>query len=192
MKEKKKGFTLIELMIVVAIIGILAAIAIPNFLRFQARSKQSEARQNLGAIYTAYAAYFSDNNAYPADVVIRDVNGVAYNCFAIADWEPKGQVRYNYDCMGHSGTWNSTDQALDAKYRPTATSAQLDSCAETASGGCSNTTAENGVNGSSFTVAACGNIDSDAANDCWSESDSKAIINDCNDVRNDKNEGGCI
>ncbi len=50
--RSKKGFTLIELMIVVAIIGILAAIAIPNFLKFQAKSKQSEAKSNLGAIFT--------------------------------------------------------------------------------------------------------------------------------------------
>ena len=47
---RKRGFTLIELMIVVAIIGILAAIAIPNFIKFQAKSKQSEAKTNLKAI----------------------------------------------------------------------------------------------------------------------------------------------
>jgi prepilin-type N-terminal cleavage/methylation domain-containing protein len=47
-----KGFTLIELMIVVAIIGILAAIAIPNFIRFQARARQSEANTNLKSLFT--------------------------------------------------------------------------------------------------------------------------------------------
>ena len=57
MLRSKKGFTLIELMIVVAIIGILAAIAIPNFLQFQAKSKQSEAKTNLGGIFTAEIAY---------------------------------------------------------------------------------------------------------------------------------------
>src|ERR1700681_2496125 len=63
-KLVQKGFTLIELMIVVAIIGILAAIAIPNFIKFQARSKQSEAKANLKAIFTAQKAYFQEKDKF--------------------------------------------------------------------------------------------------------------------------------
>src|SRR5438093_2141255 len=63
-KLLQKGFTLIELMIVVAIIGILAAIAIPNFIKFQARSKQSEAKTNLKALFTAQKAYFGERDQF--------------------------------------------------------------------------------------------------------------------------------
>ena len=60
----QKGFTLIELVIVVAIIGILAAIAVPNFIKFQAQSKQSEAMANLKAIFTAQRAFFQETNRF--------------------------------------------------------------------------------------------------------------------------------
>ena len=63
-----KGFTLIELMIVVAIIGILAAIAIPNFIKFQARSKQSEAKSNLKGVFTAQKSWFQEKDAYSPNV----------------------------------------------------------------------------------------------------------------------------
>lgn len=52
-----KGFTLIELMIVVVIVGILAAIAIPSYMNYVAKSQQSEARANLGAIFVSMMAY---------------------------------------------------------------------------------------------------------------------------------------
>ena len=81
-KKGKKGLTLIELMIVVAIIGILAAIAIPNFLKFQAKSKQSEAKSNLGAIFTGETSYFGENNSYAN--------------FTAINWSPSGTPRYRY------------------------------------------------------------------------------------------------
>src|SRR3712207_3506666 len=62
--RSNKGFTLIELMIVVAIIGILAAIAIPNFLQYQLKSRQSEAKTNLQAIRTSEIAFQAERGCY--------------------------------------------------------------------------------------------------------------------------------
>lgn len=62
--KRQAGFTLVELMVVVAIIGLLSAVAIPNFKKYQAKAKVSEAKLQLSAAYTAQQAFFSDFNMY--------------------------------------------------------------------------------------------------------------------------------
>ncbi len=103
-KKKDKGFTLIELMIVVAIIGILAAIAIPNFMRYQAKSKQSEAKGNLGSIYTSEITYNAENDAYTGTITALD-------------WTSAGTTRYTYSLLATTPTTGFTATAtadLDA------------------------------------------------------------------------------
>lgn len=78
----KKAFTLIELLIVVAIIAILAAIAVPNFLEAQTRSKVSRCRADMRSIATALEAYRVDNTAYPTDGgsgIVSPINTNGYN-----------------------------------------------------------------------------------------------------------------
>ncbi len=58
------GFTLVELMVVVAIIGVLSAVAVPNFKKYQAKSKTSEAKLHLAAAYTAQQSFYSDFDTY--------------------------------------------------------------------------------------------------------------------------------
>lgn len=61
---KKQAFTLIELMIVVAIIAFLATIAVPQYFRYQAKAKQAEVAMNLASLHTAAQAYFAEHGEY--------------------------------------------------------------------------------------------------------------------------------
>jgi type IV pilus assembly protein PilA len=74
-QSPRRGFTLIELMIVVAIIGVLAAIAIPNFIKFQARSKTSEAKSNLKAVFTAQQSWYQERNTYGTGFLGQSTTG---------------------------------------------------------------------------------------------------------------------
>jgi len=86
------GFSLIELMIVVAIISFLSIIAVPNFFRFLAKAKRSEAYMNLSSIYTAQKAYWAETGKYTSQLSGKDSVG----------WQPEGYAggganeRFNY------------------------------------------------------------------------------------------------
>jgi prepilin-type N-terminal cleavage/methylation domain-containing protein len=65
-RSRQKGFTLIEILIVVAIIGILASIAVPMFLDYRYRAYNTMALTDLKNFQTGMEAYFADNKEYPA------------------------------------------------------------------------------------------------------------------------------
>ena len=105
--KNKKGFTLIELMIVVAIIGVLSVIAITNFLSFRMKVKTSEAKSNLGSIRTCEESYKAENEEYcPADASPtghttpgKDAQAwvdTGANQFATIGFAPNGNVYYVY------------------------------------------------------------------------------------------------
>ena len=104
LRSNKRGFTILELMIVAAIIGIMAAIAIPILLRYQANSKSAEVKTNLGSLRVAEEAYFTEKDAYhsasaePALIpgaTQAPFNGTSSD-FAALGWAPEGKVYFSY------------------------------------------------------------------------------------------------
>ncbi len=156
---KERGFTLIELMIVVAIIGILAAIAIPNFLRFSGRARQSEAKMMLAGMVRAQYAHRQDHGRFTDNI-------------AAMIWNPTGSPVYVYGftsdnsssgCNDTSecGSGFRTDKMIDAFGVPL-TSAELPPSAAT---------------DNQFTIGATGNLDNDSTLDTWTLNTSNVLIN---------------
>ncbi|MEE8166467.1 MAG: prepilin-type N-terminal cleavage/methylation domain-containing protein [Myxococcota bacterium] len=102
--RSRRGFTLIELMIVVAILGIMASTAIPLFTRYQLKSKSAEVKSNLAAIQVVEESYFSEHGIYLAaaaePVVVPGVVKAVFNFsgsdFLTLGWSPEGQVHFSY------------------------------------------------------------------------------------------------
>lgn len=87
--KEQSGFTLVELMIVVAIIGVLSAVAVPNFKKYQAKAKASEAKVQLAAAYTAEQAFYGDF-------------GIYHNCLSYMGYDPNNEAKARYYAVGIS------------------------------------------------------------------------------------------
>jgi prepilin-type N-terminal cleavage/methylation domain-containing protein len=127
--RNRGGFTLIELMIVIGLIGVIAAIAIPTFMTYQARSRRTEASTNVAGIARAYTVYHADRGKFPDMVVETTALGSAEASlpdptahglvapgtqklpwdapteafFSIVGWRPEGNVFYTYDVESSCG-----------------------------------------------------------------------------------------
>lgn len=115
MRRKSKGYTLIELMIVLSIIGILAAVAIPAFMAQMQRSRTTEAYSVIGEIRSAQDAYYATFSQFCGPLTWNPVNyGVGGTLegfdFNAAGWDqlgahPEGFVRFRYQVLaGPPGT----------------------------------------------------------------------------------------
>jgi len=114
---------LIELMVVVAIIGVLTTVAIPSFLRYQLRSRSSEALVNLAAIGTAQAIHFAEYGIFlgVASPVPASAPGNSRSAWTLGSnfdtlgWAPEGSVQFQYQVIVDSGAAGSLRFTAEAR-----------------------------------------------------------------------------
>jgi type IV pilus assembly protein PilE len=108
LRDRDAGFTLIEMMVSIAIIGALAAIAIPSFVRYQNTSKRAEAYSNLASLAKSQKAFYAEFGRYlgvPSEPLgltgavptstKRDTAGWDTTPFAAVGWGPEGDVFFD-------------------------------------------------------------------------------------------------
>src|SRR2546421_10831186 len=169
MRKLRNGFTLIELMIAVAIIGILAAVAIPNFMKFQARSKQSEAKTNLKALFTAEKAFKLEKDRYSS--LVGEIG-----------FSPERNNRYAYYLASggtlddRSGPTAATGTVANGISVDTFTYADAEADPATWPTGCGQTPVVVDDPTPSFIGGAAGDIDADDTIDHWTISDQSRTL----------------
>lgn len=113
--KKRGGFSIIELMLVVAMIGILSVISIPAFKIYQYKARRSEAFTNLNAMSKAQKAYFAEWSSYVNSLPVpagaptetkRDYTAVK-SAFEIVGWAPEADVFFVYDAVSNGYLGNS-------------------------------------------------------------------------------------
>lgn len=179
MKTVRTGFTLLELMVTIAIVGILVALSMPSFLKLQAKAKQTEARTALRALYDLQTARFQETDSYTALV-----GQLGFN--------PDRGNRYAYLLVASSATFdsrtgtvaatatNANAISVDTFAFPTATS----NPSFVQQSGCTSASSISVITGGagSFTAAAVGDIDSDSTLDEWTISSLSRDMSACADV----------
>ena len=111
MSRKQGGFTLIELMIVVVIIGILASLAIPRFMAASTKSKTGEAKQVLKQVYVMQQAYRQEYDEYWGDGVYANADNGNDDNFARIGVQIGETARYHYEMIADGHTFKCTATA---------------------------------------------------------------------------------
>lgn len=160
------GFTLIEIMVAVTILGLLAAIAIPNYFRFMAKSRQTEAITQLGAMFVTEAAFFGEYSRYGS------INEIGFDIAGTT-------TRYTYRSPAPGGTGGSTG-APGVDFLPAGTGAVTPDNTFVPS----DASLPGAGTLPGFTATATGNLDGDATIDQWHVNDLKQGLDspDQNDV----------
>jgi type IV pilus assembly protein PilA len=167
MAQKRKGlnhhggYTLIELMLVVGILSLVAAIAVPNYVRFKAQSNTAEARTNLGGIFVSQMAFYSE---------LRRFGAFNENGFTLAG--SANRYTYRTGAGGAAGGVSTNTNGSDRIPQGVGTCCDPEG----------SIVARNSTNG--FTATAAGNLDNDATVDQWHVNDAKQDLKnpDSNDV----------
>jgi type IV pilus assembly protein PilA len=174
---KQAGFTLVELMVVVAIIGILASLAIPQYSRFQARARQSEARIQLGAIKTVEGAWFGDRSSFTVCLgEIGYARETGRNYYAVGFGHTVNGTGCGPDGGSICSSWNWVPGTAQASAADPCTQNFAANSSE--GGGVAVVDANSTLSQNAFSARATGQIRNGAlTNDVWSVDQTGAITN---------------